>query len=203
MQTYKATNTKTGKFYIGSTRNFEKRKAEHLRSKANLPFQNALRKCPEDFAWEVWSDDCNEPILEQALLDMWVGKKCCYNINPSAKHPPSPEGRVDTEETKKRRSRAQIGKKRSPETIEKLKVIMRNRPLPQGLVDMHINPKTGKSHPRSRPIVLINVETKEEEEFECVADAARKYGLNDGHLCATAAGKRKKHKGFRARYLDG
>jgi hypothetical protein len=93
MDTYKATNTKNGKFYIGSTTNFERRKKGHLRSRENYPFQNALRKNPEVFEWECWTDEYNEPILEQALLDMWFGKECCYNLNPSAQHPPrDPDG---------------------------------------------------------------------------------------------------------------
>jgi group I intron endonuclease len=81
MDTYKATNTINGKFYIGSTTDFERRKKEHLTSKVNYPFQNALRQCPEKFEWEVWSDDSDEPILEQALLDMWFGKEQCYNLS--------------------------------------------------------------------------------------------------------------------------
>jgi len=81
MNTYRATNTTNGKFYIGSTTNFNRRKTEHLNSKRSLPFQNALRKNPESFEWEVWYDDCDEPVLEQALLDMWFGKECCYNLN--------------------------------------------------------------------------------------------------------------------------
>jgi group I intron endonuclease len=89
MDTYRATNTTNGRFYVGSTTNFEKRRKEHLRSKKNLPFQNALRKNPEDFEWEVWTDDCDEPVLEQALLDMWFGKECCYNLNPFADRGPS------------------------------------------------------------------------------------------------------------------
>jgi hypothetical protein len=93
MDTYKATNTTNGKFYIGSTTNFEERKKAHLRSKDKYPFQNALRKNPEVFEWEVWSDEYDEPILEQALLDMWYGKECCYNLNPIANRPPrDPEG---------------------------------------------------------------------------------------------------------------
>jgi hypothetical protein len=84
MFTYKATNTLNGKFYLGSTTNFERRKYEHLTSPKNLPFQNALRNNPEAFEWEVWSDDPDEPILEQALLDMWFGKECCYNLNSRA-----------------------------------------------------------------------------------------------------------------------
>ena len=93
MFTYKSTNTLNGKFYIGSTKDFERRKHGHLNSKENYPFQNALRKNPEAFEWEVWEDDCDDPILEQALLDTWFGKECCYNLNPNASHPPSPEGK--------------------------------------------------------------------------------------------------------------
>ena len=62
-------------------------KKVHLKSKLNYPFQNALRKTPEAFEWEVWSDDSREPILEQALLDMWFGTEQCYNLNPFASRP--------------------------------------------------------------------------------------------------------------------
>jgi group I intron endonuclease len=108
MDTYKATNTRNGKFYIGSTTNFERRKVEHLACTENYPFQNALRKNPEAFEWEVWSDDSDEPVLEQALLDMWFGKECCYNINPFASRPPSWEGKRHKESTKQKQSVAQI-----------------------------------------------------------------------------------------------
>jgi group I intron endonuclease len=93
METYRATNTLNGKFYIGSTFDFKARKKQHLRSKVNYPFQNALRKNPEAFEWEVWTDDCEEPTLEQALLDMWYGKEQCYNISNSSKGPGSEGGR--------------------------------------------------------------------------------------------------------------
>jgi hypothetical protein len=88
MITYKAINTLNGKFYIGSTHDFERRKKDHLRSSLKYPFQNALRKNPEAFEWEYVEDDCDEPLLEQALLDIWHGKEQCYNLNPVAKHPP-------------------------------------------------------------------------------------------------------------------
>lgn len=92
MYTYIATNTLNGKFYIGSSTNFEKRKKTHHRSKENYPFQNALRKNPEVFEWEVWEDDSDKPILEQALLDMWFGKGCCYNLNKFADRGPDRTG---------------------------------------------------------------------------------------------------------------
>lgn len=87
MLTYKATNTLNGKFYIGSTTDFERRRKEHLKSKAKYPFQNALRKNPEAFEWEIWEDDCDDPVMEQALLDMWFGKEQCYNLSSIAGRP--------------------------------------------------------------------------------------------------------------------
>lgn len=88
MDTYIARNTTNGKFYIGSARNFEARKKEHLASTCNYPFQNALRKNPEAFEWEVYSDDSEDRELEQALLDMFFGTEMCYNLNPLASAPP-------------------------------------------------------------------------------------------------------------------
>jgi hypothetical protein len=87
MFTYKATNTLNGKFYLGSTTDFEKRKKSHLSSQKNYPFQNALRKKPEMFEWEVWEDNSDDPILEQTLLDMWFGKEQCYNLCPYSNRP--------------------------------------------------------------------------------------------------------------------
>lgn len=86
-----AINTSNGKFYIGSSRNqktFQRRKKNHLSSREPYHFQRALRNNPDSFVWEVYEDDHEYPVLEQALLDMWFGKECCYNLNPSAKHPP-------------------------------------------------------------------------------------------------------------------
>ncbi len=87
MFTYKATNTLNGKFYIGSSRDFEARKKGHLSSRHNYPFQNALRNNPDAFEWEVVEDASDEPILEQALLDMWYGTEMCYNLCPHANRP--------------------------------------------------------------------------------------------------------------------
>jgi group I intron endonuclease len=117
METYKATNTTNGKFYIGSTTNFEKRKKAHLRSKESYPFQNALRKNPEAFEWEVWSDDSSEPILEQALLDAWFGCEQCYNLNPFADRGPDRTGQKQPPESVRLQAEKMRGRKR-PEHSE-------------------------------------------------------------------------------------
>lgn len=120
MDTYKATNTINGKFYIGSTKNFEKRKKSHLRSKENYPFQNALRKNPDAFEWEVWSDDSDEPVLEQALLDMWYGKECCYNLNKFADRGPDRTGQRQPPGFGPAHAEKMRGRK-SPEHSERMK----------------------------------------------------------------------------------
>lgn len=88
MITYLAVNTLNGKFYIGSTTNFENRQYSHLHKKHNYPFQNALQKNPSCFIWEVYEDEHEEPVLEQVLLDIWFGTEQCYNLNPVADRPP-------------------------------------------------------------------------------------------------------------------
>lgn len=135
MDTYRATNTKNGKFYIGSSTNFEKRKRTHLQSKNNYPFQRALRKDPDAFVWEVWSDDCNEPVLEQALLDMFYGTEQCYNLSPIANRPPD---NSKNEESNRKRREAMLGATQTAKTRQKIreKALGRKRP------DI-----TGKSHP--------------------------------------------------------
>lgn len=129
METYKATNTLNGKFYIGSTTNFQERKAAHLRSKDNYPFQNALRKNPEAFEWEVYTDDSENRELEQALLDMFFGTEMCYNLSPIANQPPPYEWTEERRKVAGDRAREKgTDHLRTPEVIEKMKETKRNNP---------------------------------------------------------------------------
>ncbi len=85
MITYRAYNKKNGKWYVGSTVNFSKRKKEHLCSKQSSPFHSALRKDPDLFIWEIIEEDDREDRLaEQLILNAWYGSPYCYNLNPSA-----------------------------------------------------------------------------------------------------------------------
>jgi group I intron endonuclease len=119
MITYTATNTRTGQFYIGSTTNFQKRQKEHLSSKDPYPFQRALSKSPEDFIWEWSEDDLDEPLFEQALLDLFFGTKFCYNLSSDATAPM--RGQTHSPETKAKIGAKHRGKKVSEETREKIR----------------------------------------------------------------------------------
>jgi group I intron endonuclease len=138
MITYIARNTVNGRFYIGSTKNFSRRKKNHLNSTDPYPFQRALSKNPDQFEWELFEDDSDEPFLEQALLDMWYGKEMCYNLNPEAARPPSWKGKKHSKETLEKMSLSnnKRGKQESNESRKK-KSFAREKEK---------NPMYGKTH---------------------------------------------------------
>lgn len=85
MITYRAVNTKNGRWYVGSTVDFARRKREHLKSKAKSPFYNALRRDPGAFRWEILEeDDRDDRLAEELILGAWFGSPYCYNLNSAA-----------------------------------------------------------------------------------------------------------------------
>jgi len=91
--TYAAINLTNKKFYVGSTTDFAGRQRGHLKSKEDYPFQNALRKNPDNFYWIASEDDGMETREEeQYYLDFYHGSAWCYNLNPNAAVPPSALG---------------------------------------------------------------------------------------------------------------
>jgi group I intron endonuclease len=104
--TYAAINLTNKKFYVGSTVNFEESVKKHHSSKADYPFQNSLRKDPENFYWVVSEDDGTDTREEeQYYLDFYHGTLWCYNLNDVASCPPNLTGRTGewTEESKAKR----------------------------------------------------------------------------------------------------
>jgi len=85
MITYIAINLTNKKFQVGSTKDFKRRQKQHLQSKGNLPFHNALRSDPSNFFWLVSSEDgLDTREEEQYYLDFYCGTMWCYNISPNA-----------------------------------------------------------------------------------------------------------------------
>jgi hypothetical protein len=83
MITYIATNTKTGKFYIGSAKNYCRymaRVGTHHISKCGYPFQTDLQADPESFKWEWYEDDLTTRDWERALIALYIDSPYCYNI---------------------------------------------------------------------------------------------------------------------------
>jgi len=86
--TYTATNTKTGKFYIGSSKdycNYMNRRGNHhtRKGKGAGQFQLDLQADPLAFKWEWSEDDTETRDTEAALLALYVGTPWCYNISKS------------------------------------------------------------------------------------------------------------------------
>ena len=91
--TYAAINLTNKKFYVGSALDFPSRQKSHLNSKDDYPFQNSLRKNPDNFFWLVSEEDgLDTRNEEQFYLDFYHGTVWCYNLNPSASAPPSALG---------------------------------------------------------------------------------------------------------------
>ena len=195
MNTYIATNTLNGKFYIGSSKNFEQRKKEHLGSKANYPFQNDLRKSPEIFEWDVHSDEYEEPVLEQALLDMYFNTEQCYNLNPLAEHPPNQVGRSRWKNESHQKEKTCFNKPEGegwePGRLQKNKCAV-------GLANSgEKSPffgKLGEDHHSSKPVVVTKPDGTRLR-FGSGRETGRELGINQGDLVKLIKNNRSPKKG--------
>lgn len=115
---YKIVNEVNGKFYWGSTDNFDRRFGEHKRALSknehfNRHLQFAWNKYGEDnFVFEV-VEKCGEEMLfeiEQKHLDKWAESNCCYNIALSAKSPMRGRTFTHTKSAKKKISEKMKGR---------------------------------------------------------------------------------------------
>lgn len=126
---YKVTNIINNKSYIGQTTRFNRRKMEHIRSSNksiykdyNWPFHKAIRKYGDtNFVWDIiYSGSCNSDLLnelEMLFIDLYETYKKGYNANYGGG---SNRGCIRSEETKKKLSEINKGKKLSSETIKKI-----------------------------------------------------------------------------------
>jgi hypothetical protein len=83
---YTATNTKTGKFYIGSAashKHYIARRRFHLtRKEVTFDFHKDLQASPGDWIWEF--SEIADRSEEEAMLELYVGSKFCYNRSTKA-----------------------------------------------------------------------------------------------------------------------
>lgn len=130
---YQIRNVISGKFYVGSAKNFNRRWNKHRRdlicgTHHNRHLLNAWRKHgPDAFEFEILefvSDKSNLICKEQEWLDRlqpWR-RTIGYNLWSVAD---SPAGRRLTKEHRAKIGAASLGRKRSPESIEKTAAVHR------------------------------------------------------------------------------
>ena len=87
MITYIATNTKTGKFYIGSAKSYCRYMARigqhHIHapgSRGYSDFHKDLQADPLSFKWEYTEDGLETRDWEKSLIAVYLGSPFCYNI---------------------------------------------------------------------------------------------------------------------------
>jgi len=128
---YKITDTETGTFYVGSTTNLSRRLGEHrfrlLSGKhPNINLQQGFT-CWDNIEIEYTAVPTEElsKKLEQSLLDFHRGDPNCANLGTGAITPWS-NGMPD--ESREKCRLANLGRTRSPETIQRIREAAQQRP---------------------------------------------------------------------------
>jgi group I intron endonuclease len=113
-------NTLNGRFYVGSTTDFHRRRLTHLRElregkHCNSFLQRDWSKCGDQsfrfIEYEHISDRKLMAIREQEYISLYYDRAVnCYNLNPYAKRPSGTKGRKFSQESRARMSAAKKGK---------------------------------------------------------------------------------------------
>ena len=132
MLTYKATNTKTGRYYIGSAKSYchyMNRVGNHHIGSPYNDFRKHLQADPRDFVWEILcEDDMDVRTYEYELLQEHIKDPLCYNKSSSNGAIPGVsqrgEGWKHSEETRRKigegnRNPSEEKRKRQSEGVSK------------------------------------------------------------------------------------
>lgn len=136
----------------------------------------------------------------------------CYQFTDEIKarlrenHSHAWQGRHHTEETKRKISESNKGRVVSDETKQKIKDSHRHLKTFEGrkhtdeskqkISENHFR-YYGKDNPSARRVCCVETG----EVFDCIKDAAEKYGVNRNHICSCCTGKRKSTGGFHWEYV--
>lgn len=132
---YKITNTKTGKMYIGYTKNFQRRKKSHLQA-ARLGYDNVLYRAMrkhgfDQFVFEVIfeSEDKNytQNVMEQKFIsELNTMAPHGYNSTPGGAGGATRTGIPQSEETKRKISNS-VSRGMTAERREEIRISAKNR----------------------------------------------------------------------------
>lgn len=150
---YQIYNTCTGKRYIGSSINIERRLKEHYRNlknhkHCNQHLQNAWNKYEEYLVFEPLEycepDQCLK--LEQQYMDYYdaANREHGYNIDAQA----ASAGKHLSEETKQKLREAHLGKTIPPEIVEKVRKANTGKKKPKQSETMKRKYREGYEIPR-------------------------------------------------------
>jgi group I intron endonuclease len=202
MRTYLAIDLASRKFYVGSTSDFNKRVRDHLKSADNLPFQNALRKKPENFYWISSEDDGSaNREEEQYYLDFYHGTMWCYNVSPSTDLPfISRERRAEiAKETHQKHP--DLAKRMGEKSQEKFPDAAQNLQKwkdenPEKVRERAVNAGRASARKHSKPVICVETG----EVFSSAKEAMRETGINAGNI-GTACKSGRRAGGFHWTYL--
>lgn len=210
---YKITNKVDGKFYIGSTVDFNKRRATHrYELKANKHhneyLQNAYNKYGiENFKFSILEIVENEEELrskEQYYIDSLdaCNRKIGYNLNTNANGGGGAKGERNGWYGKGYLMSGErnhfYGKKHSNETRKKLSEISKKK---KGYLNSNYGNKSFKN-PLSKQIAQVDINTlKVLRIWGASIDITNQLGLHGGNICKICIhlskhSERKKYKGF-------
>lgn len=172
---YLATNAVNGKRYIGATvKSLVRRKGEHIiaaKRGAGYMFHKAIRKYGEDaFQWTILKRCSSRDELMKEEIRLIADLRPEYNITVGGR---GIVGVPRTEEWKKKISKAQKGRKLSPERRAALKAAFRPESIYRSVVCLH----DGKW-------------------FESIKGAAKHYGISVNNVRSVANGSQTIAKGL-------
>jgi len=205
MITYKVTNIINGKWYVGSTNDFERRKSEHLRHKYNDHFHRSLQKNPNNFHWQIIKvDNLNTRDYEQKILDEHYGTLYCYNVNPnacgfdviSAKLAGSKGGKIGGKIAGNKRVN-NIGN----DGMKELSILAHKEKNENGKSINAVNAGNIAAIKSRVPIVLICKKTNEIFEYESISSASKDKDISRYSIWSVLNGKRKTVCGYFVEYV--
>ena len=231
---YLRTNKINGKKYVGQATNLEVR--QNRWNNLNLPYagnviNNARKKYGiESFGFEILKE------CEDEELDYWekyyikeLNTKVPYGYNMTDGGDGCP-GYIHSEETRKKMSEAQKGKKLSEETKQKISEAQKGekhwnygKHLPEEHKKKLSEAQKGKKHwnygkhlpeehkkklseankngKLAKPVLQINKDTNEIiTEFPSVSEVERQFGINHSNISQCCNGKRNTVGGFKWQY---
>ncbi len=152
MITYTATNTKTGKFYIGSAQSYchyMNRVGFHHNVKPGrgyTDFQKELQADPLSFKWEWSEDNRTDRNTEESLIATYRESPFLYNVGAGRYEGVHNPRKGHSEETKKKMS--ETAKKDRDRRSKQLSTIV-NKKEPCPLCGKLMNPGNLKQHLRA------------------------------------------------------